>query len=414
MGPRAIACAGKFAFAADTMHGFNKMMGTYLHRNSAANGIINASNWRAADTVKLQDLEHWVYTANEVIDTRYLSVVRMSVDSSWAIDLTATPISAILGHDHAAEHQAGGQLPPVHRDQEQLDHPDLYQSEGRTMVAAPGASPFRRRCGTAAEVESAGMGWRDTSPGGAKWAEYESDAEASANSLLRSRQGDYVKRGTVAVHERTLDDLAPDALLAEEKAFDPNRDQEKIPSRSTVKTSVNPLAFLVGRVEVVLGDKADPARNKVVELDKYINTQKQLITSLTGGWPGLTNKASSPSIAGAGGRRLPLGKNGLASRSAMCSSNPRPPTSPSCGGGVSMASRSRAPARSWCRSLTRALLPWQDHAAFTADKQELNGFQVEQCRQQPWSVEKASGSITIKDARLSKAVIVDPNGMPAD
>ncbi len=58
---------------------------------------------------------------------------------------------------------------------------------------------------------------------------------------------------------------------------------------------------------------------------------------------------------------------------------------------------------------------WQDHATtFTADKQELNGFQVDNVGNNPWSVEKASGSITIKDARPEQGwCIVDPNGMPA-
>src|SRR5262249_46299552 len=83
---------------------------------------------------------------------------------------------------------------------------------------------------------------------------------------------DYVKRGETVLHEeRRLDDMwqMRSPLLAEEEGFDPNRDAGAIPKESSIKTAVNPLAFLVGPCEVKYD--GDPGKNRVADLSKYID-----------------------------------------------------------------------------------------------------------------------------------------------
>ncbi len=138
-GPKGDRMADQVAFAADTMHGFNKMMGTYLHQELGCKQLINAGNWRTADTVKLQDLEHWSYTANEVIDTHYyVGGAHVGPDSGWAIDPGDhyTNLSCILDPRSFPLNIKQVVGHPFIETESSWTIPDLYQSEGPAMVAA--------------------------------------------------------------------------------------------------------------------------------------------------------------------------------------------------------------------------------------------------------------------------------------
>ena len=49
--------------------------------------MINAGNWRTADSIRLNDAERWSYTANEVLAVNtYYSPVHLGPDRGWRID----------------------------------------------------------------------------------------------------------------------------------------------------------------------------------------------------------------------------------------------------------------------------------------------------------------------------------------
>lgn len=415
--------ADQVLFVAETMYHFNQMMDTYLHQELGCRQLINAGNWRTADTVKLQDLEHWSYTANQVMDTHYyVGGVHVGPDAGWAIDVGDhyTNLSCILDPRSMPLNIKQVVGHPFIESESSWTIPDLYQSEGPAMVAAYsaltgfGAFFWNGGGGGAPGWDGAKFPW---GPKAAKWAMQNPMGLGQFPAAAVMYRRDDVRRGAVAVHEeRPLDDLAHERtpLIAEEKAFDPNRDQEKIPSRSTVRTSVNPLAFLVGRVEVVLGAKADPARNRIADLDRYIDSRKHEISSITGqihlNWGTGLFTVDTPKAQVAAGM---LGRNPPVALSEVSIACQNPYAT------IMVVSLDDAPLSSSGKVLvqigtTCRTTGWKDHpASFTVDKQELQGFQVDDAGDNPWAVEKAQGVVTIHNARLRVATILDPNGMAA-
>ncbi len=84
------------------------------------------------------------------------------------------------------------------------------------------------------------------------------------------------------VEQRSLQNLweCKTPLVGEEPGWDPNRDQGNIPLNSSIKTVLDPLAYLVGGVRVVYG--GDPAKSKAADLSKYIDRQHKTVRSITG------------------------------------------------------------------------------------------------------------------------------------
>ena len=96
------------------------------------------------------------------------------------------------------------------------------------------------------------------------------------------RQG-LVQAGRPAVVEhRRLEDLweRKTPIISEQGGWDPNHDAGNITLTSSVKTTVDPLAYLVGPVQVAYG--SDPAKTEVVDLAKYIDRKHKTVRSITG------------------------------------------------------------------------------------------------------------------------------------
>jgi hypothetical protein len=203
-------------------------------------------------------------------------------------------------------------------------------------------------------------------------------------------------------------------IIAEEAGYDPNRDSA-IPAKSTVKTTVNPLAYLVGRVEVVYG--GDPAKSRVVDLAKYIDEQAKTVTSITGEeridyGRGLCT-VDAPKAQGAAGFLGKCGDIALGDCTITCA-NPYAT--------VMVVSLDGEPLKTTKKALvqigtTCRPTGWMEHAdEFEVDAQthrKEKGFTVDSIGNNPWEVEAAVGTLVIRNAGLKKVVVLDPNGMPS-
>ena len=101
-------------------------------------------------------------------------------------------------------------------------------------------------------------------------------------AALMFRMG-YIQQGAPVVHEeRTISSLwnRDPPIIAEDRSFDPNRDRGHAVGSGELKTGADPLAFLVGPVEVKFD--GDPAKSRVVDLSRYIDNQKKVVRSITG------------------------------------------------------------------------------------------------------------------------------------
>ena len=74
-------------FFAETMYRFNAEIARYLREELGCQQLINAGNWKTADSIRLNDAERWSYTANEVLAVNtYYSPVHIGPDRGWRID----------------------------------------------------------------------------------------------------------------------------------------------------------------------------------------------------------------------------------------------------------------------------------------------------------------------------------------
>jgi hypothetical protein len=238
-----------------------------------------------------------------------------------------------------------------------------------------------------------------------------------ADALL-FRKG-YVKQGEPVVHEeRTLESMwsRETPIIAEDPAFDPNRDKAKpVAARPGQKsTAVDPLAFLVGPVEVKY--EGDPSKNRVVDLSRYIDHDKKLIRSITGEITldynvGLCT-VDTPKAQGACGFLAKAGLiklQDLAIRSANAYATIV---------AVSLDDLPLATSKRVLIQIGTAARPtgWATKAVeFKAEGDKLSkGLEVVSTGKSPWRIADSEFGLSLKNPGLTKATRLDPAGFPVE
>jgi hypothetical protein len=269
------------------MHAFHRETARYLREELGCRQLINAGNWKTADDLRLNDVERWTYTANEVLAVnRYFTGVHDGPHKGWAIVRgdTFTSPSALLDPL---------QLPL-----------NLRQVRGRPMLVTescwvpPAGHAVEGPFLVAAYQSLTGIdGYYWFSTGDEQWT-----PPQSANGYLQSQQkwlfgapetlGSFpaaallyrkglVKQGRpVLFEQRSLEELwerRPPAL-PEGSGFDPNRDAAR--RGDAAPGGVSPYAYLAGPVEVAFADRSAPP--KVEPLETWIDAARKTVTSVTG------------------------------------------------------------------------------------------------------------------------------------
>jgi len=288
-GPRTVRLDDQTEFITETDHEFYRMMGDYLRKDLGCKPLLNACNWRTASPEFLSDCERWSYTPLPVdAINRYYTGLHTGKNNGWAIQPGDQFTSPSILLDPApfpiSLKQTAGR--PILITESAWVLPNDHASEGPFLISA-----YSSLTGVASYYWFASGDDEWTQPQSANgympnsqrlWTFANPDMLGNfPAAALLFRKG-YVKSGETVVNEqRSLEDLwqrrAP--LISEEGGFDPNRDTGNLSPRSSVKTPVNPLAFLAGRVEVTFG--GDPAKSKVVNLDKLIDDPNKTVHSIT-------------------------------------------------------------------------------------------------------------------------------------
>lgn len=421
VGGRSRRLADQTEFWTETMRRFNGEIVRFLRQEIGAKQLINAGNWKAADPSLLNDAERYSYTAAEVIAVNryYNGGIHQGKYRGWAIvngdrfsnrSVLFNPLALPINLKQVAGH-------PTVVSESSWVSPLGYQSEGPFLAAAyqslSGIDGFYWFAMNQPQ-------WRQPSsanghlPSLGKW-EIETP-ELLGNfpaAALMYRQG-YIQQGQPAVREgRSLEDLwqRRQPLIAEEPAFDPNRDGEMSGKLSAITQRVNPLAFLVGAVEVTYSPSPPPSQ--VIDLSPYINPKSRSVRSNTGqlNWDygrGICT-LDSPKAAGATGFLKAAGEIKL-SQVAITSGNDYATVL-----AASLDGQPLSQSRKLLIQVGTVARPtgWQQRPATWKDEtgKQFSGFEVVDYGRAPWRIARNHVTLAIDNPRLRQATVLDMNGM---
>lgn len=424
-GGRAKRCADQTEFLGRMMFDFDKEMARFYRENLGCQQLINAGNWTTADNIRLGDVERWSYTANDVIAVnRYFDETHHQGNrTGWAIDPgdRYTPQSCLLDPRAfpVSLKQAVGR--PIVVTESHWVPPNPYQVEGPFLIAAYSSLSgvdayywFAQDDPEWAEPKQPGD-HRDWFRAMGKWdvgTPVELGQFPAAACLYRRS---LVRKGETAVHEeRTLPAMWARTypLIAEDQGFDPNRFKGEGVARSDLPTGADPLAFLVGPVEVVYG--GDPAKTTTLDVAKFIDHKAKTIRAdtdeITWDYGRGICILNAPGAQGACGflvkdKTIKTRDCSLSCRNSYAS--------------VLVVALDGAPLGGSKKVLiqlgtTEHPTGWKERAAdYKSEdgKTTYHGREILTVGRAPWQVERFVGKITVKNAMLSHAFVLDMNGM---
>jgi hypothetical protein len=403
--------ADQFEFTVKVMRDFNAEMGRYLREELGCRQLINDGNWRAADQVVMDDAERWSYTAGEVIaKNHYFEAIHKGPNVGWQIikDQLITNASALKDPVNWPMNVRQVQGKPFMITESLWVPPDLYQAEAPLMVAAQscltGLDTFFWFSNSALEWETSAQ---------AKWtyATPMTLGQFPAAAWI-FRKGLVQEAPPVVVEEKALADVwgRRMPLVAEGNAWDPNRDQGDLPRASSVKTTVDPLAFVAGPVWVDFG--GDPAKSRVTDLSRLVDRTTQVVRAATGeietDYGRGLYRVHAPQAQGAAGFLGAAGPQELRDVTIALGN---------AYGAVTVVSMDGKPIAESAKVLVQVATVarpqgWQVKAEkFDNDGAAVEGWRIVDAGKMPWRVEKAQGTVTVRNGNLHKGTVLDPNGM---
>jgi len=414
--------ADQTQFLTETMAEFNQQMVKFLREEVGVKHLINANNWRTASTPLLNDAERYSYTPTEIIGVNryYNGGGHQGEKAGWAIingdrfanqSVLFHPLKFPLTLKQVAGH-------PLIVSESSWVPPLGYQSEGPLLISA-----YRSLLGIDgfdwfAMKEPQ---WRQPSsangflPSLGKWVINTPELLGNFPAAALLYRQNYVQLGQPIVQEqRTLTDLwnRQPALITEEAGFDPNRDRQPEIRSQTGKTQVNPLAFLVGPVQVRYG--VSQGKNQVGNLAPHLQTQQNQVRSITGEmtWnygQGLFTLDAPKAQAVTGFLRnagpIPLTDVAIASENTYGTAIV-----------VSLDGKEIKNSQKLLVQVGTEARPthWQQRPTTWQDNQGKShqGFEVVNYGQAPWRIVNHAMTFTINNPTLTTATVLDLNGLP--
>ena len=414
-------------FLAETQRGFYEEVGRFLRDDLGCKQLLNASNWISADAEKLGDIERWTYTPLDVLAVnKYTGAEHQGgTTAAWRID---------PGHQFAngSNITNPGALPinlkqvvghPMLVTESSWVSPSLYQSEGPLLTSA-----YQALSGVDGfywfSVDATGYSkepyfpW-ETLAGGQKGImkfalppAIQSQFPAAA---LMFRRG-YIEPAAVVAHEeRSLEGLFNRAtpLVTEGKSYvDPNR-RTGLEAGVESKSAVDPLAFLVGRVEVKYG--GDPKKSRATDLSKYIDAQRGTVKSTTGELM-LDHKRGlftidAPRAQGASGFLRQAGELKMKDISLRLSNNYASVVAVSLDGApLGQSRRILVQIGTVSRPTNWASKPAEFEVEEGGQKKKVAGFEIVNTGTMPWRFENAAGTLAVRNPNLRAVSILDLAG----
>ncbi len=404
-------------FLAQFQRDFYARMGKYLRDELGCKQLLNATNWRTANDLRLKEIERWTYAAldidaeNEYYGSDYqhlgqnkgyrIDPGHQLVNESCLhkpLELTAN-FKSHVGH-------------PFIVTETSWKHPNLYQSEGPFLIAA-----YQSLGGVD------GVYWFSantkhwlTDPRRMFWpvdGSHALDKWSCSTPMLMGmfpaaalvfRNGYLAEGEPVVVERRTLDSVfrrEPPAI-DDNEIYGVSRETQEAKSTRRADGRISRAAFLVGPVQMQLGDKR---ASKVSDFAKHLDPQRGVIHSNTRQleWNyklGLCTM-NAPKAQGVTGFLKQAGGAFKLRDVTITSQNDY--------AAVSVVSLDGADLRSSKRVLiqvgtTARLTGWQTRpVTFDFQKQKINGEQITNAGRPPWRIRDTQVTVTLNNSAIRNA-----------
>ena len=419
-GGKAVRVADQVAFLVDVQRNFYKEI--YDHyRDMGCQQLINTTNWKTADPTQLFDAERYTNAVAEVIAVnRYYSPNHSGEFSGWRIDpghhyegksALVQPhklpinIKQVKGHPTLVT-ESGWNLP--HK----------YQAEGPFLIAsymsltgvdgyfwfAPNHQNYHDNPYFTFLNFDGGQHamhrWTISTPG--------QMGMFPANALLY-RKG-YLQKGAPVIQEkRTLNEIynREIPIISEENSFDPNRDTYD--NSDPMATEYSPLSYLAGPVNV---EYATSESNEINgQLSELVDFQNKKITSITGeleiDYEQGIARMDAPAAQGVCGF-LNKVKDFDLSGISVHSENDYAVVNV-----VSMDDKNITESSEVLIQIGTVYRPtgWKEsEATFEHRGETLDGFRVDNTGEMPWKGADIMTTVTIKNPKLTRAVLLNSAG----
>lgn len=404
--------ADQAEFFAKLMHRFNTDMIRYLRKELGCKQLINCGNWHGPDGLT-QDAENWSGTAGDVIARNcYTGGYHQGNNVGWQV-LTGSYYSNVSCIKQPATlpvnmKQVAGH--PMITPETSWVHPNLYQSEGPLMVAAQSAltgydAAFWFFATSADWTPDTVYKWPADVP--MLLGQFPAAAMIFRNAL--------VKEGAPAVEEyRLLQDLwdrKTPVILDESGWDDPNHSAGGFSPTEAVKAPVDQLAYMVGPVRVTYG--ADRARSRTQPMGQFIDRRSGTVRSNTGeivtDFRRGIYRVNAPQAQAVSGFLAAAGPQQLSDVRVDCRNDYATVVTVAMDGlPIRSSSKVLVQVGTVCRPTG-----WTSQAyTLMQNKSPMEARRLVSMGKAPWQVEKTRVEITVANPILSRAILLDVNGMP--
>ncbi|QDU95246.1 hypothetical protein [Lignipirellula cremea] len=429
-GPAALRMQDQTQFLGEFQRNFYAQMGQYLRQDLGCRQLLNATNWRTANDLRLKELERWTYAAldidaeNEYYGSDYQHI---GDNHGYRIDPGHQLVNESCLHKPLEltvnfKSQVGH---PFIVTETSWKHPNAYQAEGPFLTAA-----YQSLGGVDAVFWfSAGdVDWL-TDPRRLFWKVGDSHAldkwSCSTPMLMGMfpaaalvyRQG-YLKEGEPVVREvRTLESLfqRETPQIDDSEIYGVSRETEECRQAVRPDGRISRAAFLVGPVQMQLGPAAPggkPAAPLLTDFGRFLDADRNTIHSNTGQlhWNYVDgvcvmNAPQAQGVAGflqAAGGKFKLADLAIQSQNDYAA--------------ISVVSLDQLPLNTSRNILvqvgtTARLTDWKTRPVeFDFQKQKIQGEEIVNAGKPPWRIANTSATISVRNPLLTSARLVRLNG----
>ncbi len=422
---RSLRIADQVQFYVECMVSFNQSIARFVEEELECPVLVNPGNWKTADVVYLEDLERYSNAQGDIVAVnRYFSGLHEGEKRGWAVEAgdRFTNPSVLKGHSSSlplALKQVAGKPMMVTESawvrpmDTTLESPLLvsaYSSlTGVDMyywfnVMTEGFEPPRSANGFILDAHAK---WVTMTPEVA--GQWPAAAFIFRNGLLATGE-------PVVQEHRSLEGLwkRRSPVIAESSSYDPNRDSGDLPPDSALGKGVDPWAFFVGPVTLQF-DSAERNSTVLGGLDDYIEKSEEgvVVTSVTRQikLDTVNQRFTFDAPRAQGLIHYLAGKTELSSVQFV---NEGPPVSASV---VALDGLSIERSEEVLVQVATQSRPsgWEDVGIeIELDGKKMDAKKIVSLGSAPWQLKAPDLQLKIKNPNLSRAYVLDANGLVVD